>query len=481
VSVSHSPGPVWRNFVVSLTSEVLGQAVAFLVGIYLARTLGPAGFGTWVFAASIVLYAAVLVDGGTELWGMREIGSHPQRVKKTVLSVLKLRLAFCLLSIAVVGTMAAFLDPERRLALVFGLTSLVALVLSTSFAHRGLESLSPAFANLVQRLAMLALTLYFVREPGDAAQVTLWQGVSELAAAVFLLAALAPRLRASSAKPDPGHGTDVLRAAWPLGASRALRSLPTACASVVLGLSWSNVDVGNYGVAGRISGLLLVVSGVFHNSTFPAVARACMSGGEAEVRVLAATFRLLAIVLTPLAIGGAVLAHPLILAIFSDRFAPAAVPLAILLGAFYLMALSDLVRRVLVARHRQRLDLILTAVATAFSLFAIAGLTPWIGVVGSAMAMLAGEFVLLAFCKRALDRSGARVSLLRALAAPALVSGVMGACVFALRHEALWVSVAAGTAIYLVYLWLIRTRILSDLRQLEFMPNAAARAPASDA
>jgi O-antigen/teichoic acid export membrane protein len=456
-----------RNFGATLIAEILGQGLAFLLGIYLARTLGPEGFGVWVFAVAIITYLAVLVDGGTELWGMREVSARPARLLDALVGVASLRLALCLGALVLIGAGAWLLDGAKAAALWFGATTLLALVINSQWAHRAVESAAPAVALLLQRLSMLALVLWLVHQPADAAKVTLWQGVSEIAAAVFLLAALVPRLRRAEPLTGAPQVSVLLRAAWPMGVARVMRALPAAASPTLLGAFWATTEVGQFGVAMRIATLLLVVAAVFSNVTFPALARACEDGDVSGQRVLTATLQLLVALLAPLAVGGAVMAESIIRLLFSPAFVPAGLPLTVLLAAYLAMACSDLLRRTLMARHHQHQDLAPVALSMLISLGAIAALSPWLGAFGAAAATAFGECVMLALAYRALRRTGFQMAIGRAIGPSITAALTMGAAMLLSRHWSDWVSLGVGAAVYLGWVWFARRPLLSAMRQLQ--------------
>lgn len=462
-----------RNFTLQLASDMVAQAIAFGLAIYLARILGAHGFGLWVFAATIITYLAVVIDGGTETWGMREVGGHPERLKQALIGVVRLRLALCAATLFVVGVTAIFVPREQSVALLFGTSSLLVLVFNTNWAHRGLELAAPSLTTLIQRLIMAALVVIMVRSPSDAAQVTLWQGLSEGIAAMILLAMLARRLRAGSEATDPPPHRRLFQEAWPLGVSRALRNLATAAGAVVLGFTSSTDDVGYFGAALRIATIIVLLSTIFNNVAFPALTRASKIGGKAEAQSIAAATRLLALLVTPVVVGGLVLSGPIIHELFTPNFSPAALPLAILLVALFCMAHGDLMRRILAARHHQRLDLKLTARATALTMVAIVALTPFFAILGAASAMLVGEFALLILAKRALAQTGPGISVVKASAVPFVAALLMAAGVFLLSDYSVWVRLAAGAIIYSLLMWLDRARILDDLHTLAFLAKPA--------
>jgi O-antigen/teichoic acid export membrane protein len=144
------------------------------------------------------------------------------------------------------------------------------------------------------------------------------------------------------------------------------------------------------------------------------------------------------------------------------------------------MALSDLLRRVLMARHRQRLDLLLTLSATGATLVMIALVAAKTGVLGTAAAVLAGEVVLLLLAKQALDRTGPPFSLARSLAPSAFAAAAVGLAAFVLREQPLWISLVAAGAVYAACLWSQRVRILADIRRLDAREADVSPAAAGD-
>ena len=52
---------VARSVGVLFVGETTAQALGFVLTAYLARVLGPAGFGVWIFATAVTLGASGLI------------------------------------------------------------------------------------------------------------------------------------------------------------------------------------------------------------------------------------------------------------------------------------------------------------------------------------------------------------------------------------------------------------------------------------
>jgi O-antigen/teichoic acid export membrane protein len=460
---------VVRNFGFLVASESAAQMIGFVLTAYLARTLGQTGFGTWVFAISIIAYFGTLVEAGTDTWGIREVSTRPARLRESVDAILFIRLIAATGGALVLLSLAAMVrTPERRLALFFGITSLAAMATQTQWVLRALERMGwVAIGTLVQRLVLLALVLALIGRPADAPFTTLWQGLSEVAAAVLLFAIL--RAHVGSVRPR-AHGSlamQIVRESWPMGISRAIRGVAFTLNIALLAIYWPGAVVGEFGAASRVVLALMTFGALFGAAMLPSLARACAArDGSANV-VLAAALRVLATLFVPAVVGGVVLANPIITLLFTERYAAAIFVFQLLLPLLLVTTLADTLRRVLHCLHRQRLDLWLVTGGSAAAVGLNLVLIPRLGAPGAALALLLAEFVLLALCAAAVHRDRIALPIPSSMLRPTIAASLMAAALFPLRHHSLALSIPAGAAVYALALIAMRDRTLSDLHLLD--------------
>ena len=126
-------------FVLNFGSEVGGQAIAFIIGAYLARVLSPEAFGAGIFATAVLGFLIVLVDGGTDSWGAREVSATPESLQPSVSGVIRLRIALAALALCVLVGVALTRPDLQRYVLLFGAGSVLAMATQTAWAHRALH------------------------------------------------------------------------------------------------------------------------------------------------------------------------------------------------------------------------------------------------------------------------------------------------------------------------------------------------------
>jgi O-antigen/teichoic acid export membrane protein len=455
---------------VLFVGETTAQAIGFFLTAYLAQVLGPSGFGVWIFATAVITYLGMVVESGADTWGMREISASVARVRESLDAVITFRVVVATIAavLLVIAAQAFVVTPERRVALTFGLLSIAAMAFQSVWVLRSLEANVPvAAASATQRIAVLLLAFALVRAPADAAYVTLWQGLAELVTALVLLGVVASRLGAPFRHVHAPLVRRVALESWPIGLSRVLRGATYTITVVTLARFWPNAVVGEYGAAYRIPMALLAVSTIFGGAVAPAVARACATSRTDAGLVGGATLRLLAVLLLPLAVGGAVLAGPVLTLLFSARYIGAVSLYQILLATVVLAGLSDLLRRVLHFSHREHDDLRCVVIAVCVGVALSLALIPAFGSRAAVAVAVIVEVVLLALEAAAVRRAGISLPLIAPLVRPALAAAVMGAVIFPLRGISLAISVPVGAIVYFGVLTALGDRTIAELHILD--------------
>ena len=92
------------------TCEVTARLIAFLGTSYLARKLGPDGFGVIGFATALFGYLALAVTAGFNDVGSREVARRPHEAATIATSVILVRVALAFVALAAIALVALSLD-----------------------------------------------------------------------------------------------------------------------------------------------------------------------------------------------------------------------------------------------------------------------------------------------------------------------------------------------------------------------------------
>ncbi len=299
--------------------------------------------------------------------------------------------------------------------------------------------------------------LLFLGKHGDGAMAYAWSRVVGQAVSSAVIFILAPKLHL------PGMARDALSVLVKVG-------LPLACANFV-GYVLQNVD---YALIGHLIGpvqlgvyvlafnaaswSMSLLAGVLNTVSMPAFSRVKHDAVRLKA-AMADAVRAVMVIAAPMCMIVMVLARPLVLTLYGDRWASSATVLSILSIYGLISVIGVLFSNMLAALGRSRFVL-------AVQLIWITGLFPamWIGVrqdgiVGAAIAhiVIIGPVVLPCYIIALKRATGVRMSLLARAAFPPFAVAVVAACLawctasmFESSLVQLMMGAVAGCSVYVV-------------------------------
>lgn len=389
----------WARLVRNFGTLVLGEAGARLLSfgalIWMARELGPDGFGLVTLGTTLVVWFTLVADAGTEVLSIRDVSRRPERFRSIVEPLLGLRLA--LSSVAMVLLAASALVASARLSdrIVLGLFALVLPM--TAFNLRwvvlGLgASRAVAAGNVLSELLFVVGVLLWVDQVRDTIHVPILEAAAELTYAAVIFIVIGRRYGRLRIRIDLEAWRRLLRDGAPLMLSQVARAVVYFFDILLVAVLLGRTQVGFYGAASKPVLLLAGAVGLFFVSFLSTYSAASADRGQLFRR----TFRVASAASLLAAVIVAVSAPALVGAVFGGAYDAAAAPLAILVFSIPALAVGGGYGVALVAGDRQR---VLMRNAVAAAVLNIAGnaiLIPLVGINGAAAVTVASE-VLNAF------------------------------------------------------------------------------------
>jgi O-antigen/teichoic acid export membrane protein len=439
---------------------VLAKGAGFAAVIVLARLLAPADFGSYTLALSVVALVAVAIELGTSGYLVREGAQRPQDLGKILGHVLVVRGSLGVAAIALAWPLARSLGadgPTTRLIVLFSAATTLRLIGGAMLsALQALERLD--------EVARLQAASALLQGAGLAVGAALGRGLGPLGWAMLISAVPVPlwayaRLRRHwggrvrfTASGMPG----TLRTALAFGLSAGLGTTLTYLDSVMIHAMRGPVDTAMYGAAYRV----LIALGIIPIIYADALTRAISSLAARDRVAMASVYRRavghLVALAVPVAVGGGLLAEPLLRAAFGEAYAGAAPALTVLLASVVLAFPGWVAVTTAYAVGRERRVALILAIAVAGNAIANVFMIPRFGIAGAAGATFAAEAVILVLVLRLLAREGVSTGFGAVLARPAMAAAAMAAAVLPLRHAPLFVPLAVGAAVYVAGLWALR-------------------------
>jgi O-antigen/teichoic acid export membrane protein len=189
---------------------------------------------------------------------------------------------------------------------------------------------------------------------------------------------------------------DLVRQSAPLTLGQFMRALSLWSAVTILGLRTTPHEVGLFGAAQRLALLAGGFSTLYFYGYVPLASRAARTGPAAIAGLVRRSVRLTAFATLPFAIGVTIFAGPIVRLVFGPAYAGAAPVLQILAWTLPLSVAGGHFRHTLIAMKELRLDLAAVAAGAVTTVVLNVVLTARFGLIGGAVAMVAGEAVLTA-------------------------------------------------------------------------------------
>ncbi|MEO8634295.1 MAG: polysaccharide biosynthesis C-terminal domain-containing protein [Gemmatimonadales bacterium] len=444
---------VARRFLALGLGEVAARLLGFAAMVVAARALGAPMFGIIGVATAVTLYLNRIVDWGFELGlGVREVAARPADSGRILPTLLLARLGLAVTAIGGTALVGLLLLPAPDgSTLLLSSLSLLGTGLGARWALLGLgEHRLAALATLAAQVLTAVLLLLLVHGPGDVSGVPQAQLGGELL--LSLVALLVLRRRGVSLRVQ--FDRQVLRPLVARGGALAT--------SAVLGLVIYNVSflflravkgpaaVGYLSAAVALVTFFLNVGTAYSMSLLPSLA-ALVADRPRQVTLLQTAALHVTALALPIAVGGSLLALPLVALLYGPGYLPAAIPLALLLWSIPICVLRDLPLMALQSTGHESVVLRVTVWAALLHLILNVLMVPRWGLVGAATAGLITETVRLGLAFSAVRGEGFRLPGLGRFR-PVLVASALMGLVVQLVPGGVPGRVLAGAVVYLVSL-----------------------------
>jgi PST family polysaccharide transporter len=254
--------------------------------VFLARLLGPEGWGSLAFMQAFAGYVMLVVTYGFNYSATREVARHrddPDRLAELVAGVLGAKLALTLLSLLLAVALSAVVAPIHRNYGLLWPAMLWALSLSFSlnWFFQGLERMAfVARWETAARVLALVGILLAVRSPADTWKVLGIQGGTMTAAVVVELIFTYREVRFRI--PTARLVVRTLRMGWSTFLYQGALSFYTVGNGFILGLFGSPAAVGYYVGAEKISKAFSTLLFPITQAVFPRISHlASQARGQA--------------------------------------------------------------------------------------------------------------------------------------------------------------------------------------------------------
>ena len=317
-----------------MLDRVIRMGLGLVVGVWVARFLGPAQFGTLNFGVAFVALFATLTTLGLELIVLREVVLRPEDTHEILGTSFALRALGSIVAPAVAIGIVYMIQPDDPAA------RLMVTILSIGLLFQSFDTIDSYFQSQVQsRLTVLAknsafLLMTALRVGLLRAHAPLWTFAAAVVAeqvlgAIGLMIAYQWKVGSLTKwRFNKSRATTLLGQSWPVILSGMAIMVYMRIDMIMLKVMRGGQEAGIYAAATRVSEVWYFIPSAIVSSVWPAVLRAKSNPDLYYQRIgrLFSTMSLLAILIGGLVV---IVSKPVILFLYSDAYRGAAPVLAV--------------------------------------------------------------------------------------------------------------------------------------------------------
>jgi len=449
-----------KNFLSLSVANIIVGLAGFVGIVYLARVLGPADFGVVNFAIAIITYFMLIANLGLPMLGTRQIARDKDRVREYTANIIALRLALAVISFLLLLLFVLIIDrpaETKYLIVLYGL-ALFPFALHLEWLFQGIEKMEYiAIAQIIGATLYVALILSLIKSPEQLLTIPLLYTVFLWLLPAFFLVFMARRYF-GLVKPrfDAPFWKGLIQQALPMGFAFLMIQIYYNLDTVMLGFMRSNEEVGYYNAAYKMIFFLLTLAGLYYAAIFPVISKYYKTSLESLQRLLSGTARVMVIVGLPIAVGGTLLAGPLLNLIYGSEYSSGIIGFQILVWAVAITWVSATYGHSLLACDRQKKYAVRVAIGTAGNIVLNFILIPHYGLIGAAIATVFTEGVVLLLVYREFNKNVVRVPLNSYILRPVIACLGMAVFLYFFSSWSVLLLIPSGIIIYFVILFLIK-------------------------
>ena len=433
-------------------SQGFRMASGVAINIMLMRVLGVEGFGVYGYVMTLVGVCAFGAHLGMAKLVKRELARAPEHTAHYVAAgMLALVVSSTVTATVIVGW--AWLLDGRALVVVASALAAVALGLQSVAtipvaAFHGMRRMDLAVpGHVFGRVVLVAATAVFLYLRLGIASVF----VAQVADGVATMAVVAWFYRRHVGRPDFARGRHtarpLARQAVPFGLNALFSAIYLSVDVILLEHLAGDAEVGIYRGAVMLIAMMPIFAETLSTGIFPRMAKH-LGDPDAAGRELGFALRVLLALSVPAAVGGFILAEPLMVLLGGQPFAASALPFMVMAPLLPLRFVKNALGMTLSTLNRQAVRTRAVLFAAIFNLVANFIAIPEYGAVGAAGTTVLTEILLTAYIwvyVRPLVRG---LDLARSLVRTVVPAAVMGAALLAVPQLQVLVMVALGAVVY---------------------------------
>ena len=380
--------------------KILGKIISIATGLavitLLTRSLGAEGYGGFTTVTAYLQFFGIIVDFGLTLIAVQMLSSGEFKEKKLFDNFMTLKVVSSLFIFGLAIIIAWFTNYSDIVKISITIAS-ISFFLNTiqqvyvGWYQKYLIIAKLAIAEVLSKIILLAGVLYIVITRGGLVELMPVLIASSATYLFFSLFFIRDRYRIGFAF-DRDVIKEILRRSWPIALGIVFNLIYLKADTIILSFTRSQEEVGIYGASFRILEVLITVPMMILGLLLPQFTKAWTEKSISYWKTLyQKTYDLLHVLVWPIALGGIIIAAPIMTLIAGSDFASSIPILQILLLALVGIFLSTLFGHLIVSMNIQKQSIWAYGITAFLALLFYLLVIPYFSFWGAALITLAAE------------------------------------------------------------------------------------------
>jgi O-antigen/teichoic acid export membrane protein len=166
----NSSARILDNISALAIAQIVAMAAGFFSTAWMARLLGPEGYGIIGFGVAFTSFFGLMVVLGTDYYGSREIAQNPDKAQELAAKIIGLRFVLATVTLTIYFTIIYFIDQSQPVKIVMIIQAIgtVFIVIAIDFIFEGRQRMRAVAVRLGGTSVLsLVCILLFVRGSED--------------------------------------------------------------------------------------------------------------------------------------------------------------------------------------------------------------------------------------------------------------------------------------------------------------------------
>ena len=324
-----------RNTIYFTTGKILGDLCGFIFLVYFARVFGAGALGKYTFSMALAGLLSIFISMGMNTCMTREVSKDLQQEPRYISNILLTQAILAILVWGLIVTIALLFSADSETAMILVIIGLyqvlykLTMVFHTQFmVHEAMQY--PALLELSHKLIILVfggLIIWITRDPVLALATYPLGALLMLLVAAVISFSLYGRL---IVQPDLKFISNLIRRAFPFFILLVLSVIFDRIGLIILTTMQGEFDTGIYSASDRLVATMLQPVAIFGAIILPVMSRLSVADSERLVNLYETCIKLVVGLLLPLSTFLFLLAEELVLIVYGDMFTEAVEVLKIL-------------------------------------------------------------------------------------------------------------------------------------------------------